>query len=447
MFEDFETQFAPLFYLLSKYRFKHWSRKDIKAYQLKKRRDIVRYAKSNSKFFKNYYDGIDNFLSLPTVNKEIMMNNLSDYNTLGFDKKNLAEFALEVEKTRDFSKRYKGVNIGMSSGTSGNKGIVITTKREENYLKAVYASRLVRPRGEKLNAAFILRVSSPAFNYNRFGNRLTYISQLQSIGKIIEDLERIGPNIIAAPPSMLRLLANKFLEDDLRVEPKLLYSYAEVLHKKTKKYLENSFACEVHEVYQGSEGSYAMTCEEGNLHINEDLVYFELLDKNGNPTPDGEPCYKLLVTDLHKRSQPIIRYELNDILTLSNEECECGSKFKMIKEIQGRTNDLFWGIRNDKKQFIYQDYIVRAIISVSDNIQNFQAIQDDFTDVKIVLKVNSKENIESLKKKVAQNIKGVFAKYECTEPQVEVKIGEPQPNERSNKLIRVISNMNLNEKK
>jgi len=31
--------------------------------------------------------------------------------------------------------RFNGINIGMSSGTSGNKDIVITTKEEENYIK------------------------------------------------------------------------------------------------------------------------------------------------------------------------------------------------------------------------------------------------------------------------------------------------------------------------
>jgi phenylacetate-coenzyme A ligase PaaK-like adenylate-forming protein len=61
-----------------------------------------------------------------------MMENLTNYNTLGLDKQKIIDFALEIEKTRDFSKRYFGINIGMSSGTSGNKGIIITTRNEED---------------------------------------------------------------------------------------------------------------------------------------------------------------------------------------------------------------------------------------------------------------------------------------------------------------------------
>ena len=142
---EFETRFPLIFYILSKYRFKFWSVKDIKKYQEKKTKEIARYAVEHSKFFKNHYSkyNINKFSSLPIVNKKIMMDNLTEYNTLGLNRDDLIHFALNVEKIRDFSVRFNGINIGMSSGTSGNKGIVITTKEEENYIKAMYVSRLV----------------------------------------------------------------------------------------------------------------------------------------------------------------------------------------------------------------------------------------------------------------------------------------------------------------
>ena len=164
---EFETKFPLIFYILSKYRFKFWTVKDIEKYQDKKAKEIAKYAVEHSKFFKEHYNkyNINKFSSLPIANKKTMMGNLTDYNTLGLNKDDLINFALNVEKTRDFSKRFNGINIGMSSGTSGNKGIVITTKEEENYIKAMYASRLVLPKGEKINCAFILRISTPAFDY------------------------------------------------------------------------------------------------------------------------------------------------------------------------------------------------------------------------------------------------------------------------------------------
>jgi putative adenylate-forming enzyme len=440
---NLETKIPLLFYLLCKWRFIIWSESNIEKYQNVKRNQIVKYAASHSKFFKKLYEGynLKDFFGLPTVNKTLMMENLSEYNTLGFKKEDLIDFALEVEKTRNFGIRFHDVNIGMSSGTSGNKGIVITTKEEENYIKAMYLSRLTFPAKEKINCAFILRVSSPAFNYNKLGNRLTYISQLQPIENMVRQLNELSPNIVSAPPSMLKILAKEAENGNLKISPKLLYSYAEVLYPDVKKYLGDVFNCRILEIYQGSEGYYGVTCKEGSLHVNEDMVFLELLEQDGNPTPLGDPCYRLLVTDLHKKSQPMIKYEINDIITLSKRKCRCGSNFRIIEKIQGRSDDLFWGIRKgiNKEQFIFQDYISRAIISTSGDIEEFQAIQEKYTE--IILRIKMKNGSSHLKigDELARAIKSVFSKYDCEEPEVTVIFGDPIPNQNSNKLIRIIS--------
>ena len=440
-----ETDFPPIFYLLSKYRFKFWSKESIKKYQEKKSKEIARYAVQHSKFFKEYYrhHDIEKFSSLPILNKKIMMDNLSEYNTLHLNKDELIEFALNVEKTRNFSIRFNGINIGMSSGTSGNKGIVITTKKEENYTKAMYVSRLIFPKGEKLNCAFILRVNTPAFKYNKAGNRLTYINQLQSMEKIIQQLETLNPNVISAPPSMLKLLANELLKNRLKIRPKLLYSYAEILYPDIKEYLEKSFQCQIHEVYQGSEGCYALTCSHGNLHINEDMVFFELFNAKGLPTKEGNPCYKLLVTDLHKKSQPIIRYELNDIITLSRKKCNCGSNFRVIEHIQGRADDMFWGLMKNsrKSHFIFQDFIARAIISISEDIEEYQAIQNSYTEITINIQLKKNSDKEIIKKKLTQQLKKVFTNYNCIEPEIKIIFCETLLNKDFNKLARIKCNI------
>lgn len=49
----------------------------------------------------------------------------------------------------------------------------------------------------------------------------------------------------------------------------------------------------------------------GRLYINENLVAVELLNAGGTPTPAAMLYRHMLVTDLHKTSQPIIRYALN----------------------------------------------------------------------------------------------------------------------------------------
>jgi putative adenylate-forming enzyme len=440
--DSFETKSFFLFYLLCKYRFRFFSKTDIKKYQEYRIKKAVKFAFNNSAFFRDYYRGYDlsDIWNLPIINKKIMMDNLSDYNTAGLTKDEIINFCLEAERTRDFTRRLKGLTIGMSSGTSGNKGVEIVTHEEENYMKAALFARFDFPKKKKINLAFILRVSSPAFSLNRFGHKLTYISQFETIENIKARLKSINPNIISAPPSMLKILAAEKEKGNLTIQPLRLVSYAEVLYPDVKKHLEDIFKCEVHQIYKCTEGPIGISCKFGNLHINEDLVAVQTLDADGKSTPAGQPCKKLVITDLHKKSQPIIRYELNDIITISEEKCRCGSEFRIIKEIIGRTDDLFWGLRKTDrtKHFIYQDYIVRMIISSSDDIDDFQAIQKDYTHVELRLRMRNKSDDKDITEKLSLGVREIFSKYECIEPEVEIVFGEPIKNEYSNKLARVI---------
>ena len=171
-----------------------------------------------------------------------------------------------------------------------------------------------------------------------------------------------------------------------------------------------------------------------------------MYDSNGNPTKEGTSCQKLIVTDLHKKSQPIIRYELNDLVTINPDKCKCGSNFRVIESIQGRSDDMLFGIRKGKSHFIFQDYIVRAIISCSDKIDDFQVIQKTFNLLNVNLLLEKNEKNVSIKKKVIKAIESVYKKYGCELPKINIEFKKPEPNKNSNKLSRVISEVKNNEK-
>lgn len=449
IFSDLETKNFLLFYFLCKFRFKYFNKKNIKEYQSRRVKMVVKYAVAHSKFFKKHYSkyNLSNFYSLPTVNKKIMMENLTEYNTVGLTRNEILNFCLEIEKTRDFSKRLWGLNIGMSSGTSGNKGVEIVTPSEENYMKAALFARFDFPKDKKINLAFILRVSAPAFNLNKFGHRLTYISQLNSIDAIRNQLSVLQPNVISAPPSMLKILAKEVENGRLSVKPLRLICYAEVLYPDVKDYLIKVFKCAVHQIYKCTEGPIAISCKYGSLHINEDLVLVETLNKDGTITTPGQPCQKLIVTDLHKKAQPIIRYELNDIITINPGKCACGSSFRIIENIQGRADDIFWAknINTNEWQYIFPDYISRAIITSSEDIDEYQVIQNSPDDVLVRIQLRDGVNHDSFdSNKIIKNINNVFISYKCKQPKTSIVFGKPEFNKNSNKLIRIHRNFNIN---
>ena len=448
LFNDLETKYFLVFYFLCKSRFRNFNENDIKKYQNNRVKKIAEYAVAHSKFYKEYFSGfnLNNFTSLPVIYKKLMMENLTDFNTVGLSKDEILNFCLEVEKTRDFSKRLRGLNIGMSSGTSGNKGVEIVTPREENYMKAALFARFDFPKNEKINLAFILRVSAPAFNLDKFGHRLTYISQLNSIDEIDKQLEEIDPNVISAPPSMLKLIAAEAENGRLSVNPKRLISYSEILYPDVKDYLIKVFKCPVHQIYKCTEGPIAISCKHGQLHINEDLVLVETLNNDGTITSPGQPCQKLIVTDLHKKSQPIIRYALNDIITISPGMCKCGSCFRVIENIQGRADDLFWAknIITNEWQYIFPDYISRAIISASEDINEYQAIQSTPDDVLVRIQLRNGADQDKFDiKEVIENINIVFREYNCRLPKISIVFEKPEFNRNSNKLIRIHRDFNI----
>jgi phenylacetate-CoA ligase len=88
-------------------------------------------------------------------------------------------------------------------------------------------------------------------------------------------------------------------------------------------------------------GIFAVDCEHhAGKHIFEDLAMIEVVDEAGRPVPDGEPGARLLVTNLFNRTQPLIRYELEDLVTLSPEPCPCGRPLRIIAALDGRSDDI-----------------------------------------------------------------------------------------------------------
>ena len=53
--------------------------------------------------------------------------------------------------------------------------------------------------------------------------------------------------------------------------------------------------------------------------------------------PEGEKSSAILVTNLFNKALPLIRYKIDDIFQLSPEQCVCGSQYKKVRKVHGRT--------------------------------------------------------------------------------------------------------------
>ena len=143
----------------------------------------------------------------------------------------------------------------------------------------------------------------------------------------------------ARQQSGIDLLLDTIRFDDMLEAADVVITGGELLTEAVKGKLKNKFSCTVQTHYSCTEaGEIACECREGHLHINEDWVIVEPVDRDGKPVGDGVLSDRVLVTNLANRIQPFIRYELTDRIIVHSEPCSCGRNTRWL-EIEGRTDD------------------------------------------------------------------------------------------------------------
>jgi putative adenylate-forming enzyme len=361
------------------YRF---SGEEIRAYQLAELQKLVAFSTKRSRFYGDLYKGLsveslEDFRHLPSINKHIMMDHFDDINTCGLKLAAVRDYAVQRELRKEYLGYYQDqFVIGLSSGTSGNKGIYVTPKSMTERLPFVFLARSGLSTGNlPFRILFLLRVFSQGFeDINAPLIHLNYLSTMTPVDEIIRRINDDRINILMAPPSLVRQLLP--WAGTITRPLQMIVSYAEVLEQEEKERFQRSFGTRVIEIYQASEGQIGSACRCGNLHINEDLVYIELYDRNGEPVDRPGPlATRMLLTNLINTAQPLIRYEMNDLIQLS-ERCPCGSSFRVIDKVLGRHDDvLYLANRNGVLQPVYPDLVSRWIITTSDSIREFQVSQ------------------------------------------------------------------------
>jgi putative adenylate-forming enzyme len=178
--------------------------------------------------------------------------------------------------------------------------------------------------------ALFLRANSNLYETIKRGRLLQfrYVDLSTPLEKSIQLLNTFQPTILVAPPSLLEQLAVEREAGRLRIQPEQLISVAEVLEPQDKVKLETVFKVSVQQIYQATEGLLAISCKHGSLHLQEDLVAVQL-------EPLGDNHFTPLITDLWRKTQPILRYDLGDVLRLDKEPVAVailGARSNSLKE-------------------------------------------------------------------------------------------------------------------
>lgn len=169
---------------------------------------------------------------------------------------------------------------------------------------------------------------------------LEVFSILQPVDALVRALNAWRPSIIATYPTAAALLAEQAQTGALRIAPREIWTGGETLEPALRRHVQQVFDCRMRNSYGASEFlAMGWECDHGAMHLNSDWVILEPVDDDYRPVPPGQQSTRVLLTNLANKVQPLIRYELEDQITVSPHRCACGSALPVI-HIDGRGDDL-----------------------------------------------------------------------------------------------------------
>jgi phenylacetate-CoA ligase len=130
---------------------------------------------------------------------------------------------------------------------------------------------------------------------------------------IVERLNTAQPPALIGHASKLAELAREQRTGRLRLRLAAVTSVSEMLTPEDRDAIGAAFGVPVTDMFVSTEGLVGHT-EPGGLVFTfaSDTCIAECVDEAGHPVPDGTASARVLITNLHNLTQPLIRYELTD---------------------------------------------------------------------------------------------------------------------------------------
>lgn len=330
------------------------SRRQIEAHQAQALQRLRSHAYAYSPFYQRFHLGLTHhpLHDLPVLTKAMLHDHFDEIVT---DRAVRRELVSEHIRTGRGPQPLLGRYIvTATSGTTGNSSPILYNHREwatvlasftryERHIGSV-AGLIQRPKMAVVASTTAWHISALIGSTVRSSwLPMLRIDVGEPLEAIVEQLNRWQPAVLATYASMAGILAEEQRAGRLRIAPARIVSSAEVLTPQLRQRIEAVWGHGiVFNQYGASEGgTFAVECTSHcGLHLFEDLVIFEVVDRQNRPVPPGTYGEKVLLTVLFNHTLPLIRYELSDSVRLAATPCPCGCAFTLIEDIQGRLEEV-----------------------------------------------------------------------------------------------------------
>ncbi|MBR6332088.1 MAG: phenylacetate--CoA ligase [Dehalococcoidales bacterium] len=318
-------------------------RKDLEELQLKKLQTTVTRLYNGVTFYKNHMDAMGL--------KPEHIKSLKDVANLPFTTKE--DFRDTYPYGLCSVPKSEVVRIQSSSGTTGKPIVSCYTKNDLD----LWANSVARGlSGIGVTNDDTVQV---AFGYGLFTGGLGLHDGAQKLGctviptssgntrKQLMLMMDLKTTTLVCTPSYALIIAEtaKELGIDL-TQSSLKYGMfgAEPWSTNMRTDIENKLGIKAYNIYgltemQGPGVAVECTAKAG-MHIWEDYFYPEIINpETGEVLPEGS-VGELVLTNIAREAQPVLRYRTHDITSITYEKCACGRTHARIAQINGRSDDM-----------------------------------------------------------------------------------------------------------
>lgn len=303
----------------------------VEEYQAHRLKSFLPWLTAHSPFYRPYAGA--KLTELPLMNKKLMHNHFSSLNTVGLDGEEALQLALKAQQ-QGTAAFYKGISLGLSSGTTGAPSVFMASPKERAMWTGIMLSKGLKGLGIKRHKlAFCFRDNNPLYQSLR-SSWLDFHFLDTALGPkaLSSKLQAIQPSIVAAPARVLEQLMHELPQG--AIQPQRVFSVAEVLEAPVQEALHLFFGHQPMQIYQCCEGFLGISAP-GSSHfvLNEAYVHIEKewLD---------ERRFIPIITDFTRLSQPFVRFRLDDVLCVDDSSPQ--APFVCLSAIEGRMDDVLF---------------------------------------------------------------------------------------------------------
>jgi len=247
------------------------------------------------------------------------------------------------------------IRVHSTSGTTGQAVVIFHTREDieawaELVARCMYMTGLRRSDVFQNMMGYGLFTGGLGFHYGaeRIG-ALTIPAGAGNSRRQVQLMLEFGTTAVHVIPSYALYLTEVFKEMgvDPRRQTRLRIAYigAEPHSEDLRRRIEEAYGVKAYNSYGLTEMSgpgVAFECpEQEGMHVWEDSFVAEIIDPSTlEPVPEGEEG-ELVLTCMHRRGMPLLRYRTRDLTRFLPGECPCGRGHRRIARIKGRTDDMF----------------------------------------------------------------------------------------------------------